>query len=301
MKLEGITRHFGQSILKTKSNSPHIFFALGLVGVIGGAVLASRATLKLEDTLDEIKTECEEVKTLASTAEKRLPSYSEQDYLRDMGFVITKSTVKVVKLYGPAMIVGGLGIAALTGSHVQLTKRNAALTAVLAALSKAYDEYRTRVKDELGVDRERELYHGVKEVEVEVDGTIETIKVIDPYGRSPYARCFDVFSAAWQKDPELNRIFLQTQERYANQKLRVRGHMMLNDIYDLIGIDRTAAGAVCGWVYDYHDQSQGDNYITFDINNALNERFLEGSEPACWLDFNVDGVVYEQIGKVTRR
>ncbi len=50
-----MTRSIGRTVLTAKKNSPHIFFVGGVVGVVGSAVLACRATLKLEEKLDEIK------------------------------------------------------------------------------------------------------------------------------------------------------------------------------------------------------------------------------------------------------
>ena len=72
---------------------------------------------------------------------------------------------------------------------------------------------------------------------------------------------------------------------------------MLNDAYDKLGLDRTVPGAVVGWVWD----GEGDNMIDFGLYNPVNERFLSGHEQAVWLDFNVDGVVYEQIETKNRR
>ena len=287
-----LTRLLGKKMLETKANSPHIFFALGVVGVIGGAVLACKATLKLENEVDEIKNNLEEVKSMAKEVKQNSKSeYSDQDYYKDMGFVYAGSTIKIAKLYTPAVVVGGLGIALLTGSHIQLTKRNAALTVTLTALTKAYQEYRVRVQDELGTEKERDIYYGVKEETVEVDGKKKVEKVVDPNKLSPYMRIFDEYSRNWQKDPEINKVFIECQQTYANRKLQIRGHMLLNDVYDLLGMDRTTAGAVVGWLY----KGDGDNYIDFNLYTPENARFLNGHERSVILDFNVDGVVYDKI------
>lgn len=285
------TRLLGKKMLQTKANSPHIFFALGVVGVIGGAVLACKATLKLENEVDEIKHNLDGIKILAKDVKDNEKDYSEQDYYKDMGFVYAGSTLKLAKLYTPAVLVGGLGIALLTGSHIQLTKRNAALTVTLTALTKAYKEYRVRVQDELGTEKERDIYYGIKEETVEVDGKKKVQKVVDPSKLSPYMRIFDEYSTSWQKEPELNKIFIECQQRYANRKLQMRGHMLLNDVYDLLGMDRTSAGAVVGWLY----KGDGDGYIDFNMYTPENARFIEGHERSVVLDFNVDGVVYEKI------
>ncbi len=67
-----VTRNIGRKILTTKKNSPHIFFVGGVIGVVGSAVLACRATLKLEENLDEIKRDVDTVKEMGKTIKIRI-------------------------------------------------------------------------------------------------------------------------------------------------------------------------------------------------------------------------------------
>lgn len=283
-----VTRKVGRSILTTKKNSPHIFFVAGIAGTIVSTVLACRATLKLEETLDEIKEDLTSVKQLK---EERLPdsNYPENAYLRDLGYVYGKSASKMVRLYGPSVVIGGVSIACLTGSHIQLTRRNTALTMTLAAVSKAFDEYRQRVRDELGEERELELHRAVHDEPIE--GSKQVEKVIDASGVSVYARFFDECSDQWTKDPEHNRIFLQCQQNYFNHRLNAKGHVFLNEVYDALGLERSRAGQVVGWV----SNGDGDGYIDFGLFEARSNRFVNNMERTILLDFNVDGVIYDKI------
>jgi hypothetical protein len=294
MKLDtqALTRSFGRAVLNTKAKSPHIFFALGVVSVLGGTVLAAKATLKLEETVEDISNDITNIKELSKSSPIAAADYSDAQYYKDMTYIYAKASKKLVKLYGPAILATGVGIACLTGSHVQLTRRNTALTVTLAAVSKAYNEYREKVRSEIGEEKEETLYKNITEKMIEIDGEKKKVKTSDG-GYSPYARVFDVFSTCWEKDPEVNKIFLECQQRYLNRLLEVRGHVMLNDVYDKLGLERTPAGAIVGWVY----KGDGDNYIDFDLNNPANHRFLMGHENSVWLDFNVDGVVWDMIGK----
>lgn len=281
-----VTRTIGRSLLQTKKNSPHIFFAVGLAGAIGGTILACRATLKLEENVDEFRVGVKEVKEIAHKE-----GYSEQDYYRDLGYVYTKAALRLVKLYGPSVAIGTASVALLAGSHVQLTRRNHALTITLAAITQAYDEYRSRVRDEVGEGRELELYRGIQEEKIQSGGKSEIVKVVNPSGVSPYARFFDEFSINWKKDPEMNRFFIQCQQNYANHLLKARGHVFLNEVYDQLGLERSQAGAVVGWVLD----GEGDGYIDFGMFEVRNSRFINQIERSILLDFNVDGVVYDKI------
>lgn len=286
---QGITRKVGRKVLVVKKNSPHIFFVGGIVGVVGSTVLACRATLKLEEKLDDIKKDVDAVKSIKNGELEGV----EASY-KHFTYVSVKSIGVIGRLYGPSVLLGAASIAALTGSHVQLTRRNAALSATLAIVSKAYDDYRVRVQEEIGKEQELDIYNSVTEKEVEVDGKKKVVKVSDPDGRSPYARFFDASNVNWQNDSELNRMFIQCQQNYANHKLHARGHVFLNEVYDTLGFEHSSAGAVVGWVLD----GDGDGYIDFGIIEAPNGEFFEsraGIERKIILDFNVDGVVYDKI------
>lgn len=289
-----LTRNVGRSILITKKNSPHILFAGGVLGSVTSTVLACRATLRLSEILDEIQVNVNEVNSLqnhiAHTAVDR--KYTEAQHRQDLAYVYAKAGLKIVKLYAPSAILGAVSIGALTGSHVQMTKRNTALMAAYAIIQKGYEEYRERVREQLGEDRERELYRGEKlEIVKHEDGKNEEVKTVDPNKWSPYAKIFDEYSENWEKDPELNYLFVQCNQNYANVLLRSRGHLFLNEVYDMLGFERSKAGAVVGWVIG----KDGDNFVDFGIYEAYNSRFVNGMERSIILDFNVDGVIYDKI------
>ncbi len=114
------------------------------------------------------------------------------------------------------------------------------------------------------------------------------------YSISPYARWFNETCIAWTKYPEQNKHFLLLQQSYANEKLRARGYIFLNEIYDMLGIPRTKAGQVIGWVFD-EENPIGDNYIDFGLFNTRNADFVNGYENSILLDFNVDGAILDHI------
>ena len=286
-----LIRNISRQVLVAKKNSPHIFFAAGVVGTITSTVLACRATLKLSDTLTEIQDEVSTVKEMHAGIEPE--KYSQEEWYKDTFYVYTKAGYQLVKLYSPAIVVGVVSIGMLTGSHVQLARRNTALMAAYAALQRAYDDYRDRVRERYGVDQELDLYHAAKVKMIEnKEGKDEEQKIVDPNGISIYARFFDEASRHWEKNPETNRLFVQCQQNYANNLLHARGHVFLNEVYDMLGLDRSSAGAVVGWVIP---SEKGDNYISFGIFDAYNSHFVNGQERSILLDFNVDGVVYDKI------
>ena len=93
-------------------------------------------------------------------------------------------------------------------------------------------------------------------------------------------------------------MFLRGRQQYANDLLMARGHLFLNEVYDMLDIRRTKAGQVVGWVYDPENNTKGDNYVDFGIYNVYrqpNRDFVNGHESSILLDFNVDGSVLDLI------
>lgn len=286
-----ILKAFGRHTLTLQKQSPTIMMAAGVVGVVGTTVLACRATLKVHDVLDERES------TLAKIKSVNVEKYSEQDRVKDLAILHTQTVVKIAKLYVPAVTVGVTSVALLIGSHRIMSTRNAGLMAAYASLDKGFKEYRERVLGELGEEKDREFRYG-KELEVvrEDDGTTYKTIAKSVNGRSIYARVFDEnTSQNWQPEAHYNQMFLRSQQNFANDLLKIRGHVILNDVHDMLGLERTKEGAVVGWVKDSKD---GDNYIDFgiftgDMWSAM--QFVNGDESSVWLDFNVDGVVYDKI------
>ena len=292
MNLAKVTRTASMTLLKAKKNSPHIMFGVGIVGVGVGTVLACRATLNIQDKLDE------HLGTLDQINSMKHSGYTEQDRVQDKTVVWIRIATDVSKAYGPAIIIGGLGVSCLAGSHNILTKRNAAVMAAYAALERSYNTYRERVAAEIGEDRERELHYVVAGIDLQKqtfveDGVRKSSKEIKDH--SPYARFFDEYSRNWTPIAEQNMFFLKCQQNYINDRLKVRGHVFLNEVYDMIGLDRSSAGAVVGWIYE---GDEGDSYIDFGIFNPVTDAkrdFVNGAERSILLDFNVDGVIYNKI------
>ena len=114
---------------------------------------------------------------------------------------------------------------------------------------------------------------------------------------SEYSRFFDDGCAGWTKDPEYNFMFLKNQERYANDLLKSKGHLFLNEVYDMLGIPRTKAGQVVGWIYD-EKNPVGDNFVDFGILDMRKPKcrdFVNGYERSILLDFNVDGNIWDMM------
>lgn len=292
-----ITQSMGTKVLLAKKNSPQAFFAAGIVGVVGGTVMACRATLRLEDTLADIRQDIEIVRE----AERRAVGDGLDEELvgdatnKTLTTIYIKGGLELGKLYGPSVLVMSASIAALTGSHVTLTKRNAGLTAAYAVMDRGLKEYRERVREELGEDKERDIYRAVEVCEIDDgDGNKTKEYRLPPvHGLSPYARFFDESSSEWQRNAHYNRAYVSSQEGWANDKLQAQGYLFLNDVYRGLGLPETPEGQMVGWLL----HGDGDGRVDFDLANPRNDDFYNGPEQSVLLDFNVDGVIYDLIGR----
>lgn len=287
---EVITKSIARSALLAQKGSPGLLLGAGIVGMVGSTVLACRSTLKVHDVLDEAKMNLNVAKKMEH------PDYSEKDRSRDVALIYFQTSVKAVRLYAPAIIVGGISIYALRSSHNILTKRNVALTAAYSALEQGFNQYRARVVDKYGEDADRDFRYGTQVVEiVDEDGKKKKVTRVGPDEPSIYARFFDSNSDSWDKEPEYNLVFLHAQQNYANDMLRARGHIFLNDVYDMLGIPRSKAGAVVGWFMS--ENGEADNFVNFGVFNEkeVARDFVNGFEGAILLDFNVDGVIYDKL------
>ena len=299
---EKLMKTYKKVELKAIKHSPEILAGVGVVGVVGSLVMACKATTKLSDVLEESKEQLDKIKEVAADPAYE-EKYSQDDAKKDTTITYVQTAMKVTKLYAPSVILCASSLGCLLASNNILKKRNAALSAAYMTVDKSFKEYRKRVADRFGEEVEKEIRYNIKAEEItKVDENgnevTETFKVMDgtddPNSYSDYARFFDESCAAWQNDAEYNLTFLKAQQQYANDLLKAKGRLFLNEVYRMLGIDETKAGQVVGWVYN-PDNPTGDNFVDFGIYNMQRERvraFVNGYEPNILLDFNVDGVIW---------
>lgn len=287
-----------------KKYAPEIFLGLGSLGFLGSMALAAIATLKLEPIIDEAKGQLKEVKINQEALEES------GTYKKELSNVYIKSSLKVARLYLPTATVATLSLGLIFASHGLLSRRNLAIMGAYTTLEKSFSNYREQVVDEFGNDVDNQFRYGMKKEKVDVEyidektGKTKTKKeeiiVVDPNiiaGYSPYARYFNEVNNNYENDASYNLLFLRNAQNYANDKLRTQGHIFLNEVYDLLGFDRSREGALVGWVFDLNDECR-DNFVDigiYDISLKSSQDFVNGYEKSILLDFNVDGIIYDMI------
>lgn len=294
-----VKKNYKVAEMFVRKNSPEILTGVGAVSIVAGTVLACKSTLKLSDTLEETKTNLHAIEEAS-----KLEEYSAEDKTKDLTIVYGKAIMDVVKLYAGPVLLTTTGLTCMMTSNKILRQRNAALTAAYVTIDKSFKEYRSRVAEKYGKDAEFRIRHNIQAVElndVSVDSEGNEIVNVEkgytmPQG-SDYMRVFDEFNPNYQRDAQYNLMFLNSQQRFANDKLQVEGVLFLNDVYDLLGFPRTQAGQVVGWTYNMGEDN-ADNYVDFGLQNVADPSirdFINGYENSIWLDFNVDGPVWDKI------
>lgn len=302
--VNSITRTAHKVGFQIKKASPEILVVAGVAGVVTSAVMACKATTKAGAIKEDLKNGMDQINEVANNP--KVTNYSEEDKRKDTAIVYTQAVVKYIKLYGPSVLLGAASIACIVSSHNILKKRNVALAAAYAGIDRSFKEYRGRLIERFGEDLDRELRYNIKAKEFEETTTDAkgkekktktTVSVADPNTYSDYARFFDDGCTGWTKDPEYNLMFVKNVQNTANDLLKAKGHLFLNEVYDMLGIPRTKAGQIVGWIYD-KDNPVGDNFVDFGIYNTNVEKardFVNGYERTILLDFNVDGNILEMF------
>lgn len=288
-------------ITKIKKHSPEILIVVGVVGTVASAVIACKATTKVNKIIDDAKDDIDKVHVATENCVTEAgETYSTEDSKKDLAIIYAQTGVKLAKLYAPAVILGTFSIASILASNNILRKRNVALGAAYAAIDKSFKDYRGRVIERFGEQVDAELKYGIKakkfeEVEVDPETGKEkkvkkTVMVADPNLQSDYAVYFDNKSRNYETNQDYNYMFLRAQQQFANDKLQTRGHLFLNEVLDDLDLPRTSAGQIVGWTKD-----GPDGYVNFRIVEVDRETEDGRHEPALLLDFNVEGNIWDKM------
>lgn len=298
-----------KAAFKLSKHSPEIFLVVGAIGVVASAIGACVATTKLSKITEEASKTVESIREYEAD-EAHGEQYTPEDAKKDVAIVYIQTGAKIAALYAPSVVLGALSLTAIFVSNGILRKRAIALAAALTTVDNSFKEYRQRVIAKFGEEVEREIKYNVKKdvvTDIIVDpetgeAKTEEREVHTLEALSPYSRIFDENNYCWEKNSDANHFFLTSEQNYANDRLRARGYLFLNEVYERLGFEPTEAGQIVGWVYDL-DNPKGSNFVDFGFNDIHDERkraFLSGCERNVVLDFNVDGniMVNHRFAKV---
>lgn len=290
-----LAKRTGKKLLvKTRKNSPQILLITGIFGFAATNIISSQRSRKLDPIIEEANEELESIRE------------SEEYDNKKIIFTYVKTGYRICRLYFPAIVVGGISIGCFVASNGILMDRNGTLAAAYTAIDASFKEYRERVKNDIGEEKDKKYRYGITEKKINVletdpeTGEVKKVKKkvkMSAANTNEYVRIFDELNPNWKNSSEYNVLFLRSQENYMNTLLRINKYLFLNDVYDALGFPRTKIGQVVGWIYDDNDPKR-NSYVSFgmyDINRDCVSDFINGYESSVILDFNVDGYILDDI------
>lgn len=285
--------------MKLRKISPELALAGGIACGIGAVVVGIISSKKLEAIVENTKDELDVIQKTHDASDdeqvKEIKKLSWKAY--------NKMVWRIARELAPAIGLEVASIALILLSHGILNKRYLNTTAAYTALQEAFMGYRGRVKEAIGDEAEEVLMAGgkiKKNIDVEdEDGNVTKVAgnhiVIDEHKNSPYEFDFNRHTApmTWSSNPDYSEAYLRNIQNYFNDLLRTRGHVFLNEVLDQIGLKRTPAGAICGWI-----RGAGDDYIDFGYMDSFMRDYKIDSDLCrknIHLNFNVDGPIWNAI------
>lgn len=309
MKKTELATKAGQILVKTKlgikKHSPEILVVTGIGTGIVAAIIACKQTIKANDIVAGARKSLQNIEDVKELAANNEVEYTEENEQEDRKTIGMQVAVGMVKTYALPVGLGILSITCILAGHHILKKRNVALAAAYSALSTDFMNYRKRVVDKYGKDVDFMLKNGLEKQIVanqvvdpetgEVKETKEEVLTYEGDKLSQYARVFDeVGSTQWTPSADHNRAFLLMEQNYFNERIKTRGYIFLNEVYERLGFRPTKAGSVVGWVYQNADY-EGIDFGIFTAHTQKAAEFLEGTEPSIILDFNVQGDILSLV------
>lgn len=214
---------------------PEIAVGVGIAGMITTTILAVKATPKSLRLIEaEKKRRNHEIKEEAKESGKDSVGLIDRLSILD--------TVKVAwKPYIPAMISGVLSIGCIVGASTVHVKRNAALATAYQLAANTLSDYKEKVIETIGEEKEREVQKKVNAKKVEKINSTEPSFVrkgkplcIEPISGRPFEMDLEDVKAA------INRL-----------NYRLTGGMeeciSLSEWYDEIGLKHTDVSDYMGW------------------------------------------------------
>ena len=290
---------FGKKTLfNAKKYSPELMAGGAIVLGIGTVVATWFAARKHDEVMAEPKKMIETAKSMELSE-----TYTKKDRQHDIFLGYVKGAAAIVKLYGPAALMGSASIACGIGSYKVLAARNAGLVAVNGILSKELDSRENYIlekygKEELDKMRLAGKTETVTETVTDENGeeqTVEKTVVKDGYEYDTFDRLFDCGVTWWEKDPMFNLSKLRGMQATLTNIGRSKHILSLNDVYEEFGYPKTQAGFQWGWVFPLGPKD--DNYVSFGLplgDRDWEDRMIRENQRDFWLHFNCKKFVWSE-------
>lgn len=271
----------GKIKLGAKRNAPELLLGLGLFTGTLCLVTTGRATIKAKELNDIIN---------SIDLEQMNECLTEEEHKKMVKKLYTKHALDLAKTYALPVGLYAITVASIFSSYKIQKNRQLALSAALSACTAAYSTLVGKLKAGAAAGlTAQQVMDGVEgKINPETgEMTMEQGVPVDGL----YTARFDEYSTSWEKDRFQNECTLRSEESWANNMLRLRGYVFLNEIYDRLGLTPTKAGQIVGWTTD----GVGDGYVDFNTKDAAEYEDVRFDRNAFDLEFNVDGDILNKL------
>lgn len=233
-------------------HSPAILSIAASVGVIGTAVSASKATLKANEVVQEMR----------YTSEER-PTKKDE----------FKATFK---FYIPTAVVAALTITCIAGSNKISNKRLEALAVAYTLSESRRREYQQKMIEKLGEKKEEKIRKEILQDKLDSNPVeFDDMNVILTGNGNQL--CYDewsgrYFRSSWES--------LRHAENQINAQILNEMRASVNDFYSFIRIPQVSSGEDLGWNSDVISENDMDTI-------KLTTMFGSNNEPCIVVDFEV--------------
>lgn len=232
-----ITKILKQAEKLVADNSPAILTGIGVAGLITTAYLSGQASYKANEIIVD--------ESVAQAIKLRGEGDNPQTLTKREKFDL------VWKLYIPAATVGTLSCIAIIGANRIGNRRAAAVAAAYSVSERAYQEYKDKVVEKMGENKEREIRDEIAQDRINRQDAPKTLIITDTGGQ---VMCHDAFS---------NQYFLSDMQTIRKAQNDINAQILhadyatVNDFYDSInegrentGLEHTSVSGDMGWNTD---------------------------------------------------
>lgn len=248
MNFSDISRRAGKLL---QDNSPAILTAVGVVGTLTAAYLTGRATVKAVKMIEQ------------------------EEIARDYDFESDEHLTPIEKVsvawtcYIPAAGAVVVSVAAIIAANHVSSRRVASVATALAIGEKAFTEYKDKVVEKIGENKERSVRDAVAQDHVRKNPPDDRLVIVTDGGD---VLCRDEYSGRYFKS-SIEQI--RKAENDINYLILHDGDSSLSEFYDRIGLPRTSHSDDVGW--------NADNGLEIKFSTAL----TEGDRPCICFSFDV--------------
>lgn len=300
---DAATRLGHKAAFKIKKASPELLLVGGIACIVGGTVLACRATKKADDILEEGREKVDGFKEELEAANQPDVQLPVADIKKDIIKTKIHTFSKLAVTYAPAAALGSAGVAMIFTSHGIMQKRQGALLASYNALDAMFKTYRARVlAEDDGKDRDHRYLHGdVKDIRDLTEDEMNEFEFVDRINQAAanmvndsgwydqYTCRFDAKSSSrFSMHPFTNLNVIHETEMIATARFREKGYICLNEILHELGMDPVPWGQLVGRIWKRGEENDR-------VEIRAREIYPETPGSAIVLTFLCDGVIWDKL------